>query len=221
MEEKEMRVRYWEALDSIVYRLLNAKENGEHVYCNYKGHVFHSDTVTMDSAFQEVYGCSYEEHKRQNYILMNETSLEREKRLRAAQPKIDECIPYWIERGRAIIFPERYEAWENIVHELATPGGAGKLQVALEVMEAIENGISLEEAGDMIRNSLAVKVPGDAFKIVDIVYEFSKKGPEFKLAFYANALYRAGSLEKIEAKRQENLQLAEIYAQTSGSGARS
>ena len=43
-------------LESMVYTLLAAKARGEHVYCIFNGHEFHSDTVTMESAYKEITG---------------------------------------------------------------------------------------------------------------------------------------------------------------------
>ena len=49
-------------LDSIIFTLLAAKANGESVCCNFHEHVFLSDTITFDSAYQMVYGMSREEY---------------------------------------------------------------------------------------------------------------------------------------------------------------
>ncbi len=61
--EKEIEV--YGNLESAVYTLLAAKARGEHVYCNFNGHRLHSDSVTMDSAYQEVCGCTKEEFDKQ------------------------------------------------------------------------------------------------------------------------------------------------------------
>lgn len=45
-------------IESAVYELLAAKARGEQVYGNFKGHKLYSDTVTMDSAYTEIMGCT-------------------------------------------------------------------------------------------------------------------------------------------------------------------
>ena len=51
-------------LEAVVYTLLAEKARGNHVYYVFNGHELHSDTVTMDSAYQEVIGCTKEEFDR-------------------------------------------------------------------------------------------------------------------------------------------------------------
>ena len=56
--ERKIEIRPGDSLESAVYTLLEAKANGEHVYCDFNGHKLHSDNVTMDSAYIEVMGCT-------------------------------------------------------------------------------------------------------------------------------------------------------------------
>ena len=48
-------------IESVVYDLLAAKARGEYVYAEFNGHKLYSDTVTMDSAYMEIKGCTKEE----------------------------------------------------------------------------------------------------------------------------------------------------------------
>ena len=59
------------SLEDVVTALLEAKANGEHRYYEYEGHFFLSDTVTMDYAFQTVYGMTKQEYDLQNNFLLN------------------------------------------------------------------------------------------------------------------------------------------------------
>ena len=45
--------------------LLKYKESGESVFLSYRGHTFYSDTVTMDSAYLEVFGKTKEEYDKE------------------------------------------------------------------------------------------------------------------------------------------------------------
>ena len=45
-------------IESAVYELLAAKARGEQVYGDFNGHKLYSDTVTMDSAYTEIMGCT-------------------------------------------------------------------------------------------------------------------------------------------------------------------
>lgn len=55
--EKKIKLPYSD-LDSVVYALLAAKERGEHVFCEFHGRQLHSDTISMDSAYKEILGCT-------------------------------------------------------------------------------------------------------------------------------------------------------------------
>ena len=46
------------SIDQAVNELLNYKEEGKLVYCNFNGVILYSDTVTMDSAYREITGKS-------------------------------------------------------------------------------------------------------------------------------------------------------------------
>ena len=67
-------------LESTVYTLLAAKARKEHVYCVFNGHVFHSDTITMDSAFKEVIGITKTEYDQRKKL--EEEMEEREEKAR-------------------------------------------------------------------------------------------------------------------------------------------
>lgn len=54
MLEERIEVLDNDNIESIVYTLLAAKARGEHVYCVFKGHEFHSETVNMEDALGEM-----------------------------------------------------------------------------------------------------------------------------------------------------------------------
>lgn len=59
-----------ETLDDAVNRLIQERENGKHVYMEFNGEKLYSDTVTIESAYQQVCGCSkeeYESKQKQNF----------------------------------------------------------------------------------------------------------------------------------------------------------
>ena len=47
---------YYRDIDEAVNLLLAARARGEHVYCDFNGHILHSDTVTLDGAYLEITG---------------------------------------------------------------------------------------------------------------------------------------------------------------------
>ena len=140
-----------------------------------------------------------------------ETQEEWHKNYKEAQERAKANIPNWIEKGEALIFPERYAEWEKCVVARASDLYHGlELDSALEIMTALENGASVEEAKQMFdkqRHSEASR---------NIVFAFSSKGPEF---WEATAYEEISPENKqiLEAKKQENAQLIQANGpKTSG-----
>ena len=140
-----------------------------------------------------------------------ETQEEWHKNYKEAQERAKANIPNWIEKGEALIFPERYADWEKCVVARASDLYHGlELDSALEIMTALENGASVEEAKQMFdkqRHSEASR---------NIVFAFSSKGPEF---WEATAYEEISPENKqiLEAKKQENAQLIQANGpKTSG-----
>ena len=205
--EREIELLLGDNLESAVYTLLAAKARGEHVYCNFNGITLHSDTVSMDSAYMEVLGCTKAEYdKHQKELLEN---YEREEKV--AEQRAKENIPSWIEKGKALIFPERYSEWEKCVQVRATDLYHGyELDAALEIMTALENGATMEEAKQIFdkqgRSGMSASV------VRSILFSFSSKGPEFWEAT-AYGEISPENRQALEAKKQENLQLAKANAE--------
>ena len=62
MEGKRLFIPEGLSLDETVYRLLDAKAKGEKAWCEYKGHILYSDTVSVESAYKEVYDYDTKSH---------------------------------------------------------------------------------------------------------------------------------------------------------------
>jgi hypothetical protein len=183
-------------LEDAVNKLLAAKERGEHVYYNFNGHILHSDTVTMDSAYNEVLGYSKAEHDaRQKKIY----------EIRAQQKEdAKKNVINWIVKGQGYIYPELFPKWIKCVNDRVEDLYLGSdLDTSLEIMKALDE-------DDM---KTALKIFNDidsgnaASMVMYIVLEFSKKGPEFVEAAYNHEVPEE-LLENVNTKKEEN----EIYA---------
>ena len=205
--EREIKFSIGENLESAVYTLLAAKARGEKVYGEFNGHILHSETVSMDSAYMEVLGCTKAEHDKQ----MEEWRENYKKEEKLAEQRAIQNIPEWIEKGQALIYPERYEEWEKCVNARATDLYHGlELDSALEIMQALENGTTIEEASKMLNNQ---GHSGTSASLVrNIIFSFSSKGPEF---WEATAYGEISPENKalLEAKKQENIQLAQAHTE--------
>lgn len=201
--KREIEVLPGSNLESVVYTLLAAKARGESVYCDFNGHKLYSDTVSMDSAYMEVLGQTKadfdkaQEEWRQNY----------KREQKEAEERAKANIPNWIEKGQALIFPERYAEWEKCVIARASDFYHGlELDSALEIMTALENGATMEEAKQMLDKQ---GHSGMSASIVrNILFAFSSKGPEFWEATAYGEISQENK-QLLEAKKQENIQLAQ------------
>ena len=72
MEEK-LNELYQENLEAFVYDMLAAKARNENIHRDFKGHTFYSMSITMDKAFQEVYGCTKDEYDINNNVVILDT----------------------------------------------------------------------------------------------------------------------------------------------------
>ena len=87
-------------------------------------------------------------------------------------------IPKWIEIEQTFIHPEKYKDWEECVNVCAINLYHGlELDAALEIMQALENGIAIEDALEILDNQ---RHSGMSELLVrKIVLLFSRRGSEF------------------------------------------
>lgn len=173
--EREIKFSIGETLESAVYALLAAKEKGgEKVYGEFNGHILHSDTVSMDSAYTEILGCTKAEYDKR----MAEWQENYEKEERLAEQRAIQNIPKWIEIGQTLIQPEKYKDWEECVNARATDLYHGlELDAALEIMQALEDGIAIEDALEILDNQRHSNI--SELLVRKIILLFSSRGREF------------------------------------------
>ena len=70
-----------ETLDDAVNRLIKERENGNHVYLEFNGEKIYSDTVTIESAYQQICGCTKEEFESKQKQGYKDNSKEESKRI--------------------------------------------------------------------------------------------------------------------------------------------
>ena len=185
----KLKVKRGSSLEDVVSVLLDAKARGESVYCEFEGHKLHSDNITMDSAFLEVTGLDKEDYDRE------QSKIKRAK----------ENIPVWIKEGEALIFPERHKKWKECVKARAADIYHGQdLDMALDIMKALDDGASIEEAQDIFNHQIHSSVT-DSF-VRNMIFSFSSRGPEFWEAT-AYGEISPENRELLEAKKQENEEL--------------
>ncbi len=189
-------------LDETVECLIDLRAKGIKATCEFNGQKLDSETVTMDSAYQAVMGCTKAEYDKQ----VEEMIQEREKENKDALDK----IPQWIERGNKIIYPERQKDWAKCVEARAKGMYHGQdLEDALKIMESLDSNPDFKEAKKIFCSQ---DHSGISFGIVSrILFEFSKKGPEFYEMIVPKMEIDEESQKIINQKKIENKILMEKY----------
>lgn len=165
---------YGSSLESVVKYLQSYKESNKLACCKFNGTWLYSDTVTMDSAYRDVTGCSKEEFDEQvksyhenerkdsDVFESRKTSLEQE----------------WIEKGKKILDEKYHELWcECVPIRLDDLYRGMELGCCLEIVEALNNGCELSHALDLMEKQ---NHSGMSWGLVrSMVYSFCDRGQEF------------------------------------------
>lgn len=117
----------------------------------------------------------------------------------------EEKIKKFIERGNKLIYPQMQDKWKDCVEKAVNGMYHGmEIDAALEIMEKLEEGINVEDleavldAQDHSTNSYHL--------LRGIVFDFSKRGPEFveKSPYQKYMSVPSGASAEIAKKKAEN-----------------
>ena len=198
-------------IEDCINTLLDYRKRHKSVFIVYLGHRLYSCDVTVDSAYKEVYGQTKaefdiaQEKARINYGKKLEEEDAKEKAIAEAN------IPVWIDRGKKLIYPQRFEDWKKHVTNRAHDLYYGKeLDEALLVMEKLESSATLSEAQQLLYDLGSSGLGFSA--IMETIFLFSKRGPEFWE--YTVKTISPENRRQIQAMKQENAILASTNSST-------
>lgn len=183
-------------LEGTINALIEERKKGNHVYCIFEGHILRSDTISYDLAYQEVFGKSKKE-------IEEIKKMEKYNALQRAQDiaaKCESLVPGFIERGKKVIFEEHHNEWVEFVN--ANKGMPSILVAALEIMEKLDQGYSIEEANQVLIDRRDTIYP---VMVTKIVLRFSPFGAHFYQDYNCvinpeKSYYEWKMLEEINAK---------------------
>ena len=120
--------------------------------------------------------------------------------------RFNEKIPNWIEKGKNLIYPEKYEKWEYYVTNIARETYEGvSFNSILDIMQLIEECdcvdealIKLEEQGLLKKLNITIR---------EIILKFSNKGPKFYKALLPKP-FNTNIIERLEKQETENSEFA-------------
>ncbi len=202
----EIKFRAGSKLEECVKILIEARERGESVFGEFNGHKLYSCDVTMDSAYREVLEMTKAEFDERE----KKQRAEYRERVKREEEEAKAKIPEWIERGKALIYPERLQEWEECVKYRAEDLYHGAdLEAALVLMEKLESGAPMEEVIKIFEDQ--EHSGASAAMVRKILFIFSKRGPEF---YESTAFGKLGRVESkaIAEKKRENKRLKKMHS---------
>ena len=151
---REIKFHANETVESAVYELLAAKARGEDVYGVFWGHNLYSNSVTMDSAYKEVYGCTKAEYD------------QKEKEWQENNKRIDEARR------------QRKAVYKQMVAQSRTPGE----NVVISMPTVIDGLKFMAENQDMDHMSFVQGLLdlGCNFTVDDMNLQFQEKKPVYE-----------------------------------------
>ena len=150
MDKKYTEIEFglgW-SLERAVKELIEYAVKGEFVYGEFNGHVLYSDTVSMDSAYLEVVGRTYREHKDSQRKWREEY----DRREREHKENIPQLEKEWIAKGHDALSEDKWELWDKCVPIRLNDLYKGiELGQCLDVIEKLKEN-NFQEAKEVMEN---------------------------------------------------------------------
>lgn len=176
MDNKYIEVKFSCGSDikNAVNQLLKLKQNGILACGEFNGTKLYSDTVIIDSAYQQITGKTYKEFQ-DGQQKWKENINKREDEFQKDLPKL---IENWKIKARNILFEDKWESWDKIVPIRAADLYHGmELDNCLDIIKIINMSGDMERAKEMIESQ---DHSGMSYSLVcSMVKAFCDRGEEF------------------------------------------
>lgn len=170
---EEIKEYFWN-IDNAVKILQDVHKKGRKVYCNFNGHILYSDTVTLDSAYLVVCGCTKAEYlqKQQEW----QDNYEKEKAEHLA--KIPQLTQEYIEKAKGIIDEKYMNEWVKCVpYRLKDLYRGMELQCTLDIIKMLNDNKPFLKIKKELDNQ---DHSGMSFALMKVMIRtFHAKGEEF------------------------------------------
>lgn len=161
-------------IEYAIEELKRHKNRGELAFGEFNGQKLYSDIDDLDSAYKKVTGKSYEEFKADEKKGHDDYQEEKRKH----EETIPEQTAEWIKKGSEVLDIKYREKWNQIVPiRLSDLYRGFQLGACLEIVEALNNGISFKGAKEIIEKQ---GHSGMSFVLVcSMVRAFCDRGSDF------------------------------------------
>lgn len=160
-------------IEEAVNELLQHKESGQLAYGDFNGRLLYSDTVTLDSAYQEITG----QTKLEFDMERQKEKDEYEKNRNIFLENLNKSIMKWKKKGYEILTEDKWPIWDNIVCVRAKDIYEGmELDASLDIIKILKDS-SFEKANEKLDSQ---GHSGMSYAIVcSIIKDCADNGKEF------------------------------------------
>ncbi len=199
-----------QTLDEIINILLIAKQSGAAIFVDFNGVTLSSENLTIDKAYQQVYGCSKADYNLS--IIQRKQAMQQEQqqsvqdlfdRVTAKRARAVSKIPYWQSWGTHYISAEKQERWNAAVTASAYGMHIGRdLEIAANLITMLSLGADMSAVVAMADEEYGGSDNARAL-IRDDILKFSNRGPDFYEAS-AKAPLSSEEVALVSTVRAEN-----------------
>lgn len=171
---EELKFTIGKNLDECIETLLDYNKQGKFAFCNFNGHKFYSDKITMDGAYMKVLGKTKSDFDKYIENMIKKNKKDTEDHILS----IPILAKGYMDKGRLILDKKHIQAWDEVVIKALHGIYRGfDIECALIIMEKLNSGESFKSLKKLTYNQ--GHSGGSMAITMAIVKEFSAKGNEF------------------------------------------
>ena len=168
---EEIKISNDDTIFTASLKLIEANKTGKHVYCNFHGVKFYSDSYGCSKAMLEEKNKQIEEEKKLK-------KLKEERNLAIKRAVVMENVSNLIEKSKPLIYPFRHEEWAKLVEADAFGDYSGMItETAIEIVSAIEEEKPVEDLVEIFKKK--ADTGWSASLVRNVVMTYSKNGYPF------------------------------------------
>lgn len=162
------------SIEDAVKLLRQYHAEGKKACMEFNGATLYSDTVTVESAYLEIVGCTKAEFDQRQKERREQYAREE----REHKQKIPELTKEWIEKGHAVLDEKYWASWDECVPvRLGDLYRGMELGQCLDIVDHLNKGCSMRKAQGIINNQ---GHSGMSYGLVRVmVKSFCDRGEEF------------------------------------------
>lgn len=163
-----------ESIKEAVAKLVLYEKMGESACGEFNGHMLYSDSVSIDSAYMDICGCTQFEAKQQ----IKEWCADNREKVEEHQKSIPHLTAEWVEKGHKVLDEKYWKLWDTRVPaRLGDIYRGMELGSSLDIISGLNSGAKMDEAIKALKDQNHSDM--SYLLVADMVKNFSDRGSEF------------------------------------------